>query len=146
MTIHNYSIGTHDKLGSIIDKGVSPKGEKTFFIALGSRSCPACTQLYQTMYKYNNLGKGKTAQDGFIPFWTTDTDLEAEAAQQFAYEYILDSKWVGWDVNGKNGTFSRLSDIATPTIFFIKDGKLEEIILGTTIDVDKVINYVKRKI
>ncbi len=133
-------------LEQILEKGESPSGEKTFFITLGSRSCPACTQLYKVMHEYNKLAKGKTTKDGFIPFWNTDVDLEIDQAQQFAYDHILDNTFVRWDQFEEGGTFEKLADIGTPTTFFIKNGEVQEIIFGSTLEVEKVINYVKRNI
>ena len=129
-------------LANAIDNGVSKKGEKTFLITFGSRSCPACTQLYQTMVKYREQSTGNV-KDGFVSFYTTDVDLEYEKSLEFAYEHILDNKYRRWD--GQEGIIESTNQIATPTTWYIKDGKVQDIIVGTTLDAQTIIDYVKNK-
>ena len=131
-----------NKMSEIIDTGTSPKKEKTFFLTFGSRNCPACTQLYQTMAKYNELSKGKTTEEGYIPFWTTDVDLEFQEAASFAMEYLHEENYTKWDRVTK-GNFENAHDIVTPTTFYVKDGKLQGIIKGAALEPQVVVDYVK---
>ena len=130
------------KMSNIIDTGTSPKNEKTFFLTFGSRNCPACTQLYQTMAKYNELGKGKTVEDGYVPFWTTDVDLAFEDAALFAMDYLHEENYTKWDRVTK-GNFENAHDIVTPTTFYVKDGKLQGIIKGVALEPEVVVDYVQ---
>ncbi len=137
---HGLNYLKFDEFEDSLEKGKSPKGEDTFMLIFGSNSCGACKTFYGYLESYNKkLEQG--FKNGYVPNYAVDIDKEKEKAYKFGDKFILEKKYRSFPSREEK----LIKSLQTPTVFFIVNNKLRQILVGAPQSQLQLIQYVKEE-
>ena len=131
---------TLDRLEESLESGKGPGGEKNYMLVFGSKSCGACKTFYGYLQSYNKKLEQGFA-NGYVANYVVDIDKEKEKAYRFGDKFILEKKYRSFPSREEK----LIRTLQTPTVFFVVNSKLRQILVGAPQNQLQIIQYVKEE-